>query len=81
MLIKYGVSSLKGTTNDIKKMLDQNNFLENKDYNLRNVSQVRKNRGNVIKNEYYLHPKAFKICLIYSKNMKYMIINYLIKIM
>ena len=72
MLIKYGVSSLKGTTNDIKKLLDQNNFLENKDYNLRNVSQVRKNRGNVIKNEYYLHPKAFKICLMRSlKTRKY----------
>ena len=66
MLQKYGVLSLKGTTNDIKKMLDQNNFLENKDFNLRNVPQVRKNRGFVMKNEYFLHPKTFKICLIRS---------------
>ena len=72
LLQKYGIISLNGTTNDIKKLLDQYEFENNKDYNLRHMSQVRKNRGNVIKNEYYLHPRAFKICLIRSlKTKKY----------
>jgi len=72
MLQKYNVITMKGTTNDIKKMLEQYEMEENKDYNLRNVSQVRQNRGTVIKNEYYLHPRAFKICLMRSlKTKKY----------
>ena len=37
MLKKYGISSLKDTTNYIKKMLEQNKFKENKDYQMRNV--------------------------------------------
>jgi len=44
MLVKYKVISLKGTTNNVKKLLDQNNFIENEDYNLRNVTQIRENR-------------------------------------
>jgi len=72
MLQKYGISNLKGTTNDIKKLLEQNEFIENEDFDLRNVSQVRSQGGTVIKNEYYLHPRAFKICLIRSlKTKKY----------
>jgi phage anti-repressor protein len=66
MLKKNGISSLKGTPNDIKKMLEQNKFKENKDYQLRNVSQLRPQCGSSIKNEYYLYPKAFKICLMRS---------------
>jgi len=70
MLQKYGVCSLIGGTSDIKKMLDKNEMVENEDYNLRNVSEVRKNRGSVIKNEYYLHPRAFKIFLMRSLKTK-----------
>ena len=66
MLQKYKISSLNGTTNDIKKILNQNNFEENKDFELRNVSQLRSQGGTSIKNEYYLHPRAFKICLMRS---------------
>ena len=66
MLEKYGILSLKSGTSDIKRLLEQNNFIENKDFNLRNVAEVRKNRGSVIKNEYYLHPKTFKMCLMRS---------------
>ena len=33
---------------------------------MQNVSQVRSQGGTVIKNEYYLHPRAFKICLMRS---------------
>jgi hypothetical protein len=71
LLQKYGICNLKGTTNDIKKLLDQNEFEENKDYLLRNVSQQLLS-GTKYKKEYYLHPRAFKICLIRSlKTKKY----------
>ena len=72
MLEKYEIISLKSGTTDIKRLLKQNEFIENEDFNLRNVAEVRKNRGSVIKNEYYLHPDAFKICLMRSlKTRKY----------
>ena len=72
MLEKYKVLKLTKGTNDVKIMLNQNNFIENKDYNFRNVPEVRKNRGSVIKNKYYLHPRAFKILrsIMRSKNKK-----------
>jgi hypothetical protein len=70
MIQKYGILTLKKGTTDIKNLINQNNFEENKDYNLRNVSEVRKNRGSVIKNEYYFHPRAFKICLMRSLKTK-----------
>ena len=41
MLVKYNVISLKGTTNDVKRLLEQNNFIEKEDYLLRNVTQFR----------------------------------------
>jgi hypothetical protein len=66
MLQTYGILSLKGITNDVKKMLDQNNFIEKKDFELRNVSQLRSQGGTSNKNKYYLHPKTFKICLMRS---------------
>ena len=72
MLQKYGILSLKGTTNDIKRILEQNNFIDNEDYQLRNVAELRPQGGSSIKNKYYLHPRAFKICLIRSlKTKKY----------
>ena len=70
MLEKYEVLKLDKGTTRVKELLEQNNFLEKKDFNLSNVREVRKNRGTVIKNEYYLHPRAFKICLMRSKNKK-----------
>jgi len=70
MLQKYDIISLNKGTTDIKRLLEQNHFIENKDFNLRNVAEVRKNRGTVIKNEYYLHPRAFKICLLRSLKTK-----------
>ena len=69
MLQKYGIISLKGTTNDIKRILEQNDFIENEDFQLRNVAQQLLS-GTKYKNEYYLHPRAFKICLMRSKNTK-----------
>ena len=69
MLQKYGIISLNGTTNDIKRILEQNKFIENADYLLRNVAQ-QLSSGTKYKNEYYLHPRAFKICLMRSLKTK-----------
>jgi len=56
---------------DIKKILDQNNFIENEDFNLRNVSDFKNsNGGRGNKNEYFLHPRSFKICLMRSLKTK-----------
>jgi len=72
MLEKYGISNLKGGTGDIKKILEQNKFEENNDFELRKVSELRSQGGTSNKNEYYLHPEAFKICLMRSlKTRKY----------
>ena len=72
MLYKYEVLTSNNTTNHIKRLFEPYNLIENEDYNLSNVGQVRQNRGEVIKHEYYLHPRAFKICLMRSlKTRKY----------
>ena len=72
MLEKYGIISLKKGSTDIKRILEQNEFEENKDFELRNVAELRSQGGTSNKNEYYLHPRAFKICLIRSlKTKKY----------
>ena len=65
MLEKYGNISLKSGTTDIKRLLDQNEFIENEDFKLRNVAEFNNsNGGRGNKNEYNLHPDAFKICLM-----------------
>ena len=72
MLQKYEVLTLKGTTNDVKKLFEQYEFEQNKDFELRNVSQFRPQGDKYNKNEYILHPRAFKICLMRSlKTKKY----------
>ena len=68
-LITYKVLTIN-TSGHIKRTLDQYEFIEGEDYNLSNVGQVRKKRGDVIKNIYYLHPRAFKMCLMRSLNTK-----------
>ena len=59
MLQKYGILTLNKGTTDIKNLIKQNNFIENEYYQLRNVSELRPQCGSSIKNEYYLHPRAF----------------------
>ena len=65
MLEKYGIITLKKGTTDINKLLEQNNFIENKDYQIRNVADQFISETKY-KKEYYLHPRAFKMCLIRS---------------
>ena len=73
MLETYGISNLKGGSKDIKRILDQNEFIENEDFKLSNAAEFKNsNGGRGNKNEYYLHPEAFKICLMRSlKTRKY----------
>jgi len=66
-LIDYGIIT-EDKSSHIIRILNQFNPVENVDYNLADVGQVRKNRGSVIKKEYTLHPRLFKLCLIRSKN-------------
>jgi hypothetical protein len=63
-----GVVRENSCSSDVKKCLDSNFLVEGIDYNLRLESEVRENRGEVQKNVYMLTPRAFKKCLIRSKN-------------
>jgi hypothetical protein len=72
MLQKYNILTLKSGTNDVKIILNQNNFVINEDFKLRNVPEFNSVGGRGNKNEYFLHPRAFKICLMRSlKTRKY----------
>jgi len=62
-LIEYGIVT-SNRSSDIKEKLDNLRLVENEDYNLRDVPQVRKNRGDVIKKVYMITPEAFKKCLM-----------------
>jgi hypothetical protein len=68
-LEKYGVLKLNKGTTRVKEMLEQNKFIENVEFRL---SEIRESNsgGSTHKIEYYLHPRAFKICLIRSKKTK-----------
>ena len=63
-----GVMAHDVSSNNIKKCLESNFLVEGVDYNLLLKEQVRENRGMVQKNVYMLTPRAFKKCLIRSKN-------------
>ena len=43
MLQKYGIISLNKGTTDIKRILEQNDFIENDDFKLRNVADLVSN--------------------------------------
>lgn len=62
-LIEYGImSSIRSSV--VKEKLDALGLVENENYNLQDILQVRKNRGDVMKKVYMLTPEAFKKCLM-----------------
>ena len=61
MLYMYGISSLTGGSGDVRKFINQNEFIEDEDYRLRKVSDPVPQGGYVTRNEYYFHPRAFKM--------------------
>lgn len=67
-LYKYGIVKYNDII-EVEKLFKKYNFIENKDYTIRKVLIQLITKNKYI-NEYYLHPKAFKICLIYS-NIEY----------
>jgi phage anti-repressor protein len=69
MLEKYGICNIKGGSKDIKRILEQNEFIENEDYLLSKVAEQLLS-GTKYKNEYYLHPESFKICLMRSQKTR-----------
>ena len=72
MLVKYSVITLTAGSHHIKRIIDGHNFINDENYQLRNVSELRHKGGTFNKNEYYFHPRAFKICLMRSiKTSKY----------
>jgi phage anti-repressor protein len=71
LLTKYGILSGNSTAH-VKRLLDQYALNENEDYQLSKVGQRVPQGGYSYKNEYYLHPNAFKLCLMRSlKTKKY----------
>jgi hypothetical protein len=62
-LVKYGVLAEKNASANVKIMLEQYGFTEGVDFTLLNVQDRR-----VWKKVYKLHPRAFKKCLMRSKN-------------
>ena len=54
----------------IKDCLNQFNMIENEDYQMLNVKQLRPQGGTSETKVYHLTPKSFKICLMRAKNTK-----------
>ena len=59
-----GITQLTGGSSDVKKILNNNNGIENKDYMLQ-LSHTAENREQIT---YVLHPLIFKKILIRNKN-------------
>ena len=77
MLQNYGILTKNKTTNNVKILLEQNSFKENKDYLIQNVSHLVLSRTKY-KNEYYLKSRTFKLCLMWSKNIELYALYYLL---
>ena len=69
LLTKYGIVKLKNGSTNVKRLLDQYEFIEDDDYLVLNVEDQLPS-GSKYKNEYYFHPRAFKMCLMRSLNTK-----------
>lgn len=67
MLQTYGIVTNIDNSNNIKKCLDSNLLIQGADYAFDNVVEQTPS-GAKYKNKYTLTPKAFKKCLIRSKN-------------
>ena len=69
-LQEYGVINT-AKSNDILRALEQYDFIENIDFQVRNVAQQSEtSRGVKYVKEYQLKPKTFKLCLIKAKNSR-----------
>jgi len=69
MLQKYGVLTID-STKDVKRLCEQYEMIENEDYKPGNFTGFNSKGGRGNKNEYYFHPRAFKIFLMRSLKTK-----------
>ena len=69
LLKKYKVVKLNKGTTDINRLIKQYDFIQDEDFRLRIVAES-KSGGCTHKNDYYLHPRAFKMCLMRSLKTK-----------
>jgi hypothetical protein len=70
LFVKYGVvKDNKDISRTIRDMLNQYDFIDGKDFRLENVLESNSG-GRTHANNYYLHPRAFKFCLMRAKNTK-----------
>jgi hypothetical protein len=51
----------------VKEKSDALGLVEDEEYNLQDILEVRKNRGTVVKKVYMLTPEAFKTCLLRAR--------------
>ena len=68
LIYKYGVLSERDA-HDVKRLLEQYNFLENEHYIVYREDAVNlkgDQKGGIPQNKYLLHPNVFKKCLIRS---------------
>ena len=67
MLVKYGASQMSSGSNDIKKIMEQNFFVEDEDYK-KTCPPIGGVDDYPHKIEYFLKPDTFKKILIRSRN-------------
>jgi hypothetical protein len=68
LLVKYGIiSDNKDTSHITKRLLEQYNFIIDEDFKLDNVVEFKRG-GRSHTNNYFLHPRTFKLCLMRAKN-------------
>jgi phage anti-repressor protein len=71
LLLTYGILNNEiSLSADTKRLLVDNDFVENVDFKICNVAYLGNNGKTYHVKNYFLHPKAFKICIIRSKNTK-----------
>ena len=69
MLEKYGVLKIKNSNYILEKLKDFN-LIENMDYKINLIKDIKNKKRGPIPKEYLLSPYAFKLCLIRSQNTK-----------
>ena len=69
-LKKYKISKLTSGSNDVIKLFNKNNFIQDIEYSVRQLAERIKNGNLITNNIYYLRPDAFKKLLMRTRNTK-----------
>jgi phage anti-repressor protein len=71
LLVTYGViKDNKDVSHLVKRLLEQFDLVECKDFKVDNVVDLGSNGKTYYKTNYILHPDAFKLCIMRSKNTR-----------